>query len=214
MNGEHVKHLRTRLGMTQTAFAERLGVSLSLISRIEPGAIPISRKLACKIYAVQRETPPSVSVTQPERKPSGPCRQYTLFLDLRPFEERPSEVRTHVATLLRRERRRIRTLGTGEGLVSIGYDGQPIGSAWLVNRTPLGGDRQNLIRIFPRSFLSLDISGMTFDQANDFHTFIHADILGTFYDTLRTGKPFKPVQRFYCRGRSVGCLHVQFTSKR
>ena len=55
MNGQELKVLREKLGLSQTAFAEKLGISAGAVSKIESGANGLrgSTKKLAEILAIQ-----------------------------------------------------------------------------------------------------------------------------------------------------------------
>lgn len=51
-NGAWVKSVREKQGLTQQEFCEKVGVSQGLVSQVEKGRTPVSKKLKAKIEAL------------------------------------------------------------------------------------------------------------------------------------------------------------------
>ena len=58
--GVQVREAREKLGLSQKEFAQRIQVSAPLISLVESGKVPVSKKLAAKVAATQE---PQAEVT-------------------------------------------------------------------------------------------------------------------------------------------------------
>ena len=56
---DDIRNIRRSLGLTQIAFAERLGLHQSTISRLETGEMEIDKRTRLAIRALQAECPPT-----------------------------------------------------------------------------------------------------------------------------------------------------------
>jgi len=96
--GVKLRELRSRLGLTQKAFAEKLGVSLPYLNQMENNNRPISTTVVVNLAqefgfdVTDRATRPALSVTcaRPWLIRSFPARRRRLLIcDLRPRMRQP-----------------------------------------------------------------------------------------------------------------------------
>lgn len=52
MNGSIIALLRYQTGLSQQEFADKVGLSLSVLSKVEAGFLPVSKRTKVKIYKV------------------------------------------------------------------------------------------------------------------------------------------------------------------
>lgn len=60
MTGEELRRIRKRLGLTQVALAERLGVAPNSVARWERNEVPI-REVVARLIRLLSKTPPKTS---------------------------------------------------------------------------------------------------------------------------------------------------------
>lgn len=93
--GDYVRRLREDLGLTQSAFADRLGVTQSTVSRIEGGTRPLTNDFAFRLIRHAGAEIDDLAANLPERNRDIPGELSLtsitrLFTGCRTFAARPT----------------------------------------------------------------------------------------------------------------------------